>query len=143
MNRLTEGSPARRWASERVTPVARIRMRTSSGAGDGLGTSSIRRTSGGPYRSCTTAFTMRPSGAGRGCRASTGGRLGATACRDHPAVLGKDALAEVGRVEANVPDRLVDAAQLRQRERRRQERRGRAGQLEVGTHAVDGVTEDR
>src|SRR5213078_2901749 len=26
---------------------------------------------------------------------------------------------------------------------RRQERRGRAGQLEVGTHAVDGVTEDR
>ena len=38
------------------TVLARTRMRTSSALGTGWSTSSIRSTSGGPYRSWTTAF---------------------------------------------------------------------------------------
>src|SRR5450631_4502857 len=41
-----------------VTALARIRMRTSSGLGDGRRTSQTRRTSGGPYRSQTAAFIV-------------------------------------------------------------------------------------
>src|SRR5579871_780529 len=54
--RATCGVPARVSVSERLTVVARILIKTSSGRGTGRSTSSSRRTSGGPYRSQTTAF---------------------------------------------------------------------------------------
>src|SRR3990170_1258786 len=54
--RQKNGWAARACVSVWVTVVARIRMRTSSSLGTGRSTSSTRRTSGGPYRSWTTAF---------------------------------------------------------------------------------------
>ena len=50
------GWALRNPVSDRVTVVARTLIRTSSAFGTGRSTSSIRRTSGGPYLSKTTAF---------------------------------------------------------------------------------------
>ncbi len=56
MKRVRSNPALRKPVSVRVTVVARILMRTSSSLGTGRSTSSMRSTSGGPYRSWTTAF---------------------------------------------------------------------------------------
>ena len=72
--REKNGSAARKPQSERVTEVAWTLTSTSSSFGTGRGTSSSRSTSGGPYRSWTTALMrsrplFRP-GSARRCRSS-------------------------------------------------------------------------
>jgi hypothetical protein len=47
-----------------VTALAKTRIRTSFGLGDGLGTWLIRRTSGGPNLSLTTAVMLGPGAIG-------------------------------------------------------------------------------
>ena len=56
MKRQRNGFAARMWQSVWLTVVARTLTRTSSSSGAGRSTSSTRRTSGGPYLSCTTAL---------------------------------------------------------------------------------------
>src|SRR5215213_3181994 len=57
-NRLMNGFALRQPQSDRVTVVACTRTRTWSSFGTGRSTSSIRRTSGGPYLSWTTALMV-------------------------------------------------------------------------------------
>jgi len=52
--------PLRTMQSLDVTPVAKIRMHTSLRLGAGVSTSRSWSTSGGPYFSQTTAFTLSP-----------------------------------------------------------------------------------
>jgi hypothetical protein len=54
------GEPRRVSQSLRLTEVAAILTSTCRPAGDGLGRFSIRNTSGGPYRSYTTALIRKP-----------------------------------------------------------------------------------
>ena len=56
MKRQKNGFAARMWQSVRLTVVAWTRTSTSSSFGTGRSTSSTRSTSGGPYRSWTTAL---------------------------------------------------------------------------------------
>src|SRR3990172_1609982 len=65
--RQKNGRAARAWVSVWVTVVAWIRMRTWSSPGTGRSTSSTRRTSGGPYRSWTTALMGSRPLAGSQC----------------------------------------------------------------------------
>ena len=59
IRRQKTGWAALTWASVWLTVEARTRMSTSPAAGTGRSTSSICRTSGGPYRSRTTARIMK------------------------------------------------------------------------------------
>ena len=55
--RAYAGDPRRHSQSLRLTDVAATCTRTWPAPGAGIGTSSMRSTSGDPYRSWTTAFT--------------------------------------------------------------------------------------
>ena len=81
------------------------------------------------------AVELRGPAAGRaGPRAAPG--------RDHPAVLGDDAPPEVRGVELHAPDRLVHGPQLGEGERRPDERRRDARDLELDADALDRVAHD-
>src|SRR6186997_2121413 len=159
--REKNGSAARKPQSVRLTVVARTLTRTSSSFGFGRSISSTRRTSGGPYRSNTTAFidslplvaawravdraalAPGPSRAVKlGWSPARGTRPRPAPGRNHPAVLGEDAAPEVRRVELDAPDRLVDCSQLGHREGRSHEGRRHARCLELHTHPLDRVSHD-
>jgi len=69
-----------------VTALAMIRTRTSSGLGDGMGTWQTRSTSGGPYRSLTTAVIVGRDAIGltSGCACHLLGGQGCTRARRVP-----------------------------------------------------------
>src|SRR6266511_1628742 len=154
-------SSARRtpMASPRVTVDTWTLTSTSSSFGTGRSTSATRSTSGGPYRSWTTALLRSlplrldamdgcavlpsppgavklsgPSAARPGSRRAAG--------RDHPTVLAQEAAAEVRGVELHAPDRLVHRSQLGHREGRADKARGDARDLELDADALDCVADD-
>ena len=71
-----------------------------------------------------------------------GRRIGPTPGRDHSTVVGDDAAPEVRGVEVDVPGALVHGPQLRQRERRSDERPGDARDLELDADALEGIAQD-
>src|SRR6476661_3967376 len=148
------GVPARVCVSERLTVLAWILTSTSSSAGTGRSTSSIRRMSGGPYLSQMIA-RMRGLPMDRSAvipgppravelrrPATRPTRPGAAARRNDPTFLGHDSAPEVRSVELDAPYGLVDRAKLGQSERRPNERRRDARELEFAANAVDRVTHD-
>src|SRR5262245_10251723 len=157
--REKNGLAPRKPQSVRVTVDAWTRTRTSSELGTGGSSSSMCRTSGGPYLSWTTALTpslplallsvdrraVVPGRAGPvELRGPASGRawLRLLPGRDHPALLRDHAPAEVRRVEAHAPDGLEHQSQLTEREGRLDERRRDARQLEVEPDPLDGVAHD-
>src|SRR5439155_15470253 len=123
--------------------------------------SSSRRTSGVPYLSWTTArmgllplvgslcamdwsaVAPGPPRAKELCRpAARRARSSSAPGRDDPAVLRDDTAPEVRGVELNAPDRLVHGPQLGQRERRPDECRRDARDLELDPHPFDRVVHD-
>src|SRR5215218_2462727 len=85
------GFALRQPQSDRLTVVAWILTRTSSSFGTGRSTSSTRRTSGGPYRSWTTALISH-------------GHDDFSACVSFPEVA--ESVADVTQLEASVDDRF-------------------------------------
>ena len=77
-------------------------------------------------------------------RGPAAGRAGPSSApgRDHPTVLRDDAAPEVRGVELHAPDRLVHRAQLGQGERRSDERRRDARDLELDADALDRIAHD-
>src|SRR6266508_4950679 len=147
-------------ASPRVMVETWTLTSTSSSFGTGRSTSATRSTSGGPYRSWTTALMgslpLIDSAAVDGCAVvpcpsgavELGGpsaarpRSGRAAGRDHPAVLADEAAAEVRGVELHAPDRLVHRSELGQGEGRADEGRRDARHLELDPDALDRVADD-